>query len=76
MDPIAYKFLAVGISALSVIGAGISIGFATASVCKSIAQQPEADNKIRNAFLLGAAMAEATAIYGFVIAILLIFAAK
>ena len=70
------KYMAIGITALSVIGAGLSIGYATAQACKAIAQQPEASEKIRGSFVLGAAMAEATAIYGFVIAILLIFVAK
>lgn len=75
MDPTAIKYLAIAFSALTAIAAGFSIGGATGNACKSIAQQPEASDKIRNTFVLGAAMAEATAIYGFVIAILLIFAA-
>lgn len=68
--------MAIGVAALSVIGAGLSIGYATGHACKAIAQQPEASDKIRSFFVLGAAMAEATAIYGFVIAILLMFVAK
>lgn len=34
---------------------------------KAIAQQPEAHGKIRSTLLIGAALAEATAIYGFVL---------
>lgn len=73
---LAFKFLAVGFATLAAAGAGVGIGIATGNACKSIAQQPEADGKIRSSLILGAAMAEATAIYGFVIAILLIFVAK
>jgi F-type H+-transporting ATPase subunit c len=51
-------------------GAGIGIGLATGKAVESIARQPEASGKIQGAFLLGIALAEATAIYGFVIAIL------
>lgn len=73
---VAYKFLAVGLATIASLGAGIGIGIATGNACKSIAQQPEADGKIRSSLIIGAAMSEATAIYGFVIAILLIFVAK
>ena len=38
----------------------------------AIARQPEAEGKIRSTLLLGCALAEATAIYGFVIALLII----
>ena len=48
---------------LLAIGAGIAT-----------ARQPEAADKIRNVLIIGAALAEATAIYGFVMAfIMLIF---
>ncbi|MBQ9898914.1 MAG: ATP synthase F0 subunit C, partial [Ruminococcus sp.] len=53
-------------------GAGIGIGIATAKATESIARQPEAKGDIRTALLLGCALAEATAIYGFVIAIMII----
>ena len=40
------------------------------------AQQPEAHGKIRSTLLIGAALAEATAIYGFVLGILIILMVK
>ena len=55
------------------IGAGIGIGIATAHAVDAIARQPEADSKIMRNLLLGSALAEATAIYGFVLGILIIF---
>ncbi|MBR6670938.1 MAG: ATP synthase F0 subunit C, partial [Ruminococcus sp.] len=56
--------------------AGIGIGIATAKAVDSIARQPEAKGDINKALLLGCALAEATAIYGFVIALLIILFLK
>lgn len=61
-----------GIAVFTGIGAGIGIGIATSKAVESIARQPEAESKISKTLLLGAALAEATAIYGFVIALLII----
>ncbi|MBR5468553.1 MAG: ATP synthase F0 subunit C [Firmicutes bacterium] len=58
------------------IGAGIGIAMATSKAVESVARQPEADGKITKLLLLGAALAEATAIYGFVIAVLIILLLK
>lgn len=57
---------------LTGIGAGLGIGKATSSAVDAIARQPEAESKISKSLLLGCALAEATAIYGFVIALLII----
>lgn len=65
--------LAAAIAALSGIGAGVGIGLATGKAVESIARQPEASGKIQSLFVIGAGLAEATAIYGLVVAILLIF---
>ena len=50
-----------------------SDGAATAKSSEAIARQPEASGQISKNLILGCALAEATAIYGFLIAILLIF---
>lgn len=65
-----------GIAVLTGIGAGIGIGMATSKAVDAIARQPEAESKISKALLLGCALAEATAIYGFVIALLIILFLK
>ena len=64
--------IGAAIAAVTGIGAGIGIGLATCKAVESIARQPEADGKITKSLLLGCALAEATAIYGFVIALLII----
>ncbi len=64
--------IGAGIAVLTGLGAGIGIGLATSKATESIARQPEAAGTINKTLLLGCALAEATAIYGFVIALLLI----
>ena len=65
--------IGAGIAVLTGIGAGIGIGFATAKSSEAIARQQEAAGQISKNLILGCALAEATAIYGFLIGILLIF---
>ena len=65
--------IGAGIAALTGIGAGIGIGLATAKATEAIARQPEAEGKISKTLILGCALAEATAIYGFIIGLLIIF---
>lgn len=64
--------IGAGIAVLSGIGAGVGIGIATGKATEAIARQPEAEGKISKSLILGCALAEATAIYGFIIAILII----
>ena len=67
--------IAAGLAVMTGIGAGIGIGIATGKASEAIARQPEAAGKINSTLLLGAAMAEGTAIFGFVTALIIIFAA-
>ena len=64
--------LGAGIAALTGIGGGIGIGIATGKATEAISRQPEASGKIQTNLLLGAALAEGTAIFGFVVALLII----
>ena len=64
--------IGAGIAVLTGIGAGLGIGKATSSAVDAIARQPEAEEKITKALLLGCALAEGTAIFGMVVAILII----
>ena len=52
---------------------GIGIGIATGKASEAIARQPEASGKINSALLLGCALAEGTAIFGFITALLILF---
>ena len=66
--------IAIGaaIAVLTGVGAGIGIGLATSNAVESIARQPEAKGDINKALLLGCALAEATAVYGLVIGLVII----
>jgi F-type H+-transporting ATPase subunit c len=64
--------IGAGIAALSCIGGGIGTGNATAKAVESISRQPESANDIIKALVIGGALSEATAIYGFLIGILLV----
>ena len=70
--------IAIGaaLAVLTGLGAGIGIGMATSHACDAIARQPEAKGDINKALMLGCALAEATAIYGLLVSILIIFVAK
>lgn len=70
--------IAIGaaIAVLTGVGAGVGIGIATGKAVDAIARQPEAEKKISKSLILGCALAEATAIYGFIIGLLVIFFLK
>jgi len=64
--------IGAGIAVITGIGAGIGIGIATAGLVQAIARQPEASGKFTPMFFVGVALAESTAIYGLVVALMLI----
>ena len=68
--------IGAGIAVLTGLGAGSGIGLATRKGVDAIARQPEAESKISKNLILGCALAEATAIYGFIIGLLIILMLK
>lgn len=68
---------------LVAIGAGLAVmtglmtgrgeGEVAAHACDAIGKNPEAEGKIRSVMILGIALSETCAIYGLLVAILLIF---
>ena len=64
--------IGAGLAVFGAMGAGLGIGIATSKAVEAVARQPEADSKIMKNLILGCALAEATAIYCFVIALLII----
>lgn len=63
--------LGAALALLPAMGAGISMGLATGKAAEATARQPEASGKINAILLLGLALTESTAIYGFVISLIL-----
>ena len=62
--------IAIGIGGL---GPGIGIGLAVKGAMEAIGRNPEAAGEVRSTMIVGAALAEAVAIYAFVIAIIIAF---
>lgn len=62
--------IAIGFGA---IGGGLGLGIATKGVLEAISRQPEIKDEAFKNFIIGAGLAEATAIYALLVAMLLIF---
>lgn len=60
--------------AIGVVGPSLSEGKAVASALTSLAQQPDASATITRTLFVGLAMIESTAIYCFVVSMILLFA--
>ncbi len=58
---------------LPCVAAGLSMGLATGKAVDAVARQPEASGKINSILLLGLALTESAAIYGLVVALIVIF---
>jgi len=58
--------------ALSTIGPGIGQGLTAAKALESMARQPEMSGDLRTVMILGMALIEALAIYGLLIAFMLL----
>ncbi|MEZ4604131.1 MAG: ATP synthase F0 subunit C [Desulfobacterales bacterium] len=74
MSPTWAAILGAGLaSGLGAIGSGIGEGLVAKSGCEGIARQPLGATRVTNVMLLGMAVTETTAIYGLLIACILIF---
>jgi F-type H+-transporting ATPase subunit c len=65
--------LSVALCLLSCVAAAVSMGLSTGKAVDAVARQPEASGKINSIMLLGFALTESTAIYGFVTGLILMF---
>ncbi|MDR0985784.1 MAG: ATP synthase F0 subunit C [Mycoplasmataceae bacterium] len=65
-----------GIAAVGGLGAGIGQGYAAGKACEALARNPEMESRIRTMMIVGAAIAETSAIYCLIVAILLLFVVK
>lgn len=65
--------IAVALCLLSCAASGIVMGLATGKAVDAVARQPEASGKINTILILGLALTESTAIYGFVSALIMMF---
>lgn len=65
--------LAAAIALLPCAFAGFAMGMATGKAADATARQPEASGKIQSILIMGLALTESCAIYGFVTALIMIF---
>ncbi len=68
--------IGAGLAVFTGVGAGLGMGIATGKAVEAVARQPEANGKINALLILGLALTESTAIYGFVTALVMIFTLK
>ncbi len=68
--------IGIALCMLSCVASGAMMGFATSKAVDAVARQPEASGKINSILLLGLALTESTAIYGFVTALIMMFTMK
>ena len=65
--------IGIALCLMSCATAAIAMGIATGKALEAIARQPEASGSINSTLLLGLALTESAAIYGFVTALILVF---
>lgn len=63
----------VALCLLSCVAAALSMGYATSKAVDAVARQPEASGKINSVLIMGLALTESTAIYGFVTGLIMMF---
>jgi F0F1-type ATP synthase membrane subunit c/vacuolar-type H+-ATPase subunit K len=70
----AFKFLGAGLSTISLAGAGVGIGNIFANLLIAIAQNPDQTEILFSYAILGFALTEAIALFGLMMAFLILFA--
>ena len=65
--------IGAGLAMIAGIGPGIGEGYAVGKACGAIGRQPECKGQVTSTMLLGCAVAETTGIYGFIVALILLF---
>ena len=65
--------IGAGLAVIAGIGPGVGQGIAAGYGCSAVGRNPGARGDITSTMLLGQAVAETTGIYGFVVALILMF---
>lgn len=74
MDAVGLTNLGAGVAiGFAAIGGGVGIGLLVLGALQAMGRNPEAAPEIRTNMILGIAFAEAVAIYGLVVALILMF---
>ncbi|MGI5839953.1 MAG: ATP synthase F0 subunit C [bacterium] len=67
------KEIAIALCLIPAAACGIVEGLATGKAVEAIARNPEAADRINSLLILGLALTESSSIYGFVIALIMLF---
>ncbi len=73
MTDLGLVAIAAGIAVCAGMLTGLGEGLAASKAVEAIGRNPEAEGKIRSTMILGIALSETVAIYGLLIAIILLF---
>ncbi|MDR0555422.1 MAG: F0F1 ATP synthase subunit C [Holosporaceae bacterium] len=73
MTPEAARFIAAAVAVFSLYGIGTSMGNLFSAWISSVARNPEADEKIKFAGMLGFAITESIALCALLVSILILF---
>jgi F-type H+-transporting ATPase subunit c len=74
MDAESAKLLAAGLAiGLAAIGPGVGVGIVASGALQSMARNPEMSGQVVTYMFVGMAFAEALAIFGLVISLILLF---
>ncbi len=74
MEAEAAKYIGAGLAGLALVGAGLGIGNIFSSYLSGALRNPSAAASQRTNLLLGFALCEATGLFGFVLAMIMLFA--
>ncbi len=73
MDPSAAKLIGAGLASIALVGAGVGIGIIFGNYLSAAIRNPAAAPKVFVQLMLGFALAEATGLFGLVIALIILF---
>ena len=71
MDPASAKLIGAGLACIALVGAGIGIGTVFAAYINTVARNPASQPLVLPYTFIGFALAEATGLFGFVMAFLI-----
>jgi len=72
MDAKAAALIGMGLAAAGFAGAGIGIGMVFSKMIESVARQPESEARISKYVWIGFALVETIALYGLVVAFIIL----
>lgn len=71
MEVSAAALIGMGLAAAGMAGSGVGIGYVFGKMIEAVARQPSAESKVSKYVWIGFALVEAIALYGLVIAFII-----